>query len=434
MTRHVDDHELAAFRAATLTEKESARVRRHLESCEVCRERLDSVNVVAFARSQDRAREFAMTARRLERERHEAADVVRTLLRDTPSEEWPRLAEDERMRNSGALDQLAAEVRKRLATNPQEALALSTLATSIAETLPNDSYPAVVLAQIRATAWKDRAHVLKYLFRLPEAIDAIKRAEERLEGFASAAHDRAIVQLVRASILLESGATEEAFNEALAAREVFFEFGDMRRFLYAGTVVGNIHYDRGRYREASEIFARLLRVATDLGDFETQARLHNNLGYCATHLGDLPNANIHFSDAVRHFNDLGMHIEGTRTERGAGVRLLAKGDYAGGIRRLREARRQFKRVGLAEEAGRCGLDIAEALLERGENDTAGNLARELVDEFVVAGLNDRAITALEYLRQAIEHETASPATVRSVHHYLELLQTEPALEFEADQG
>ena len=432
MTRHIDDRELAAFRAEALTEKERSRVRRHLESCATCRERLDAVNVVAFTRAQDRAREFATTARRLQRERNEAADVVHALLRDTPSDEWPRLAEEASMRNSGALDQLAAEVRKRLATDPREALALSTLATSIAETLPNDSYPAVVLAQMRATAWKDRAHVLKYLFRLPEAMEAIQRADERLAGFAAVDHDRAVVQLVRAAILLESGATDDAMRETLAARQVFSEFGDMRRFLYAGVVVGNILYDRGQYSEARELFTSLLQVATDIGDAETQARLHNNLGYCATHLDDMQKANIHFSEAVRHFNDLGMHVEGTRTERGAGVRLRAKGDYAGGIRRLRDARRQFRAAGLVEEAGRCGLDIAEALLERGDADNAAKLARELVDEFIAADLNNRAITALKYLQQAIVQETASPATVRNVHHYLELLRTEPALDFVAE--
>jgi len=429
MTRHLDDRELAALRTATLTEKEASRVRRHLESCPACRERLDAVNVVAFARSQDRAREFANTARRLQRERNDAAEIVRTLLRDTPRDEWSRLAEEPSMRNSGAFDHLAAEVRKRLASDPREALALSTLATSIAETLPNDSYPAVVLAQMRATAWKDRAHVLKYLSQFPEAMDAIHRADERLAGFATVDHDRAIVQLVRSAILMESGALDEGMREAVAAREVFFEFGDMRRFLYAGVIAGNILYDRADFSDARELFTSLLNVATDLGDVETQARLHNNLGYCATHLGDLPNANIHFSEAVRHFNDLGMRVEGTRTERGAGVRLLAKGDYAGGIRRLREARRQFQAHGMVEDAGKCGLDIAEALLERGDVENAGKLAHELVDEFVAAGLSDRAITALEYLREAIAHETASPATVRNVHDYLDLLQTEPAREF-----
>src|SRR5260370_15952899 len=79
MTRHIDDRELAALRTASLTEKEASRVRRHVESCPTCRERLDAVNVVAFARSQDRAREFANTARRLQRERNDAAETVRTL-------------------------------------------------------------------------------------------------------------------------------------------------------------------------------------------------------------------------------------------------------------------------------------------------------------------------------------------------------------------
>ena len=429
MSRHIDDRDLAAFRAAALTEKEATRIGRHLASCDTCRERLESVNVVAFARSEDRAREFATTARRLERERNEAADVVRTLLRDTPSEEWPRLAEDPRMRNSGALDQLAAEVRRRLAIEPREALALSTLATSIAETLASDAYPAIVLAQMRATAWKDRAHVLKFLSRLPEALDAVERAEERLAGFAAVAHDRAVVQLVRAGILLENREFETAMREAQGAREVFGEFGDTKRYLYAGVLVGGILYDDQRFTDAGSTWKALLDVAKGVNDVETLARLHNNLGYCAVHLGDLAAANIHFSEAVRHFNDMGMHVEGTRTERGAGVRLIARGDYAGGIRRLTEARKQFKDYGMVEDAGKCALDISEALLERGDIEGAERLTAELVDEFVTAGLSERAIYALKYLRDQVAHETASPATVRSVHEYLDALQTEPARDF-----
>ena len=431
MSRHVDDRELDALRASTLTEKEAARIRRHLASCEACRERAESARVVAFARTQDRAREFASTARRLRLERQSGEEVVRALLRDTPPEEWPRLAEEPSMRNSGALEQLAAEVRRRLTIDTREALTLSTLATSIAETLPNDAYPAVVLAQMRAHAWKDRAHVLRYLSRTDDAMEAVTTAEERLAPFATLEHERAIVRLVRASILHDQERTDEALQDASSCRDVFLAHGDTRRYLYAGIVTGSLYYTRGQYRDAERIFRPLLEVAEKLGDSESLARLNNNLGYVLTHLDNLPAANIHFSEAVRHFNDLGMKVEATRTERGAGVLLLAKGDFHGGIRRLRDARQQFQKDGLVEEAGLCGLEIAEVLLERGEVDEAAQLARELVDEFVAARLNKRAIQAITYLHDAFEKAEATPATVRHVHSYLDALRSEPAREFTA---
>ena len=72
--------------------------------------------VVTFERARRRpdparVQEFAETARRLQRERLESADVVTRVLRETPQEEWPRLATRPELRNSvTALRQLGATV------------------------------------------------------------------------------------------------------------------------------------------------------------------------------------------------------------------------------------------------------------------------------------------------------------------------------------
>ncbi|HEX2060827.1 MAG TPA: hypothetical protein VHK90_08795, partial [Thermoanaerobaculia bacterium] len=51
-----------------------------------------------------RVAEFAATARRLQHERHTAAEIVQRLLRQTPKWEWRSLAEREELRTSGALE------------------------------------------------------------------------------------------------------------------------------------------------------------------------------------------------------------------------------------------------------------------------------------------------------------------------------------------
>src|ERR1700692_2415852 len=87
----------------------------HLAECASCRRRFAG-NVVTFDAGARRGRqgEFTATAERLERERDSATDVVARYLRDTPAEEWPRLAEMSDLRNNAALEQLSEEVRRLL--------------------------------------------------------------------------------------------------------------------------------------------------------------------------------------------------------------------------------------------------------------------------------------------------------------------------------
>src|ERR1044071_6245533 len=138
------------------------------------------MNVISFDRSKkipDAARiaEFAATARKLLRERS-AGEVVAKLLKETPREEWASLAEREEIRNSGALERLSREIASALEKEPTDALAMSGLATTIAETLPADDYPPIVTAQMRAHAWKDRAQALSYVGRDAQALQAIDHA------------------------------------------------------------------------------------------------------------------------------------------------------------------------------------------------------------------------------------------------------------------
>src|SRR4051794_37929319 len=159
---------------------------------------------------RNREEEFTSTAARLERERIASPDVVTRYLRDTPVDEWPRLAEMPELRNNAALEQMSEEVRRRLHRKPREALAIANLTASIAESLPPSQYPAVVLAQVKANAWKDRASTLRYLARYDEAIEAAERGEDALAGFASLEHDRAIVRMVKGMALAQLERFEEA--------------------------------------------------------------------------------------------------------------------------------------------------------------------------------------------------------------------------------
>ncbi|MBV9494413.1 MAG: hypothetical protein JOZ54_09200, partial [Acidobacteria bacterium] len=395
------------------------------------RRQSEASNVVPIDRGRrrpDPARmsEFAETARRLQREREQATESVGRLLAATPREEWPRLAELPELRNSGVLDRLSSEVSVFLEKDPQQALAMASLATAIAETLPPDSYPPVVRAQMRAQAWKDRAQALSYVGRHEMAMEAIDRAESLADAFGSLAHDRAIVRLVKAMALQHLQRFDESLQLLDECREVFLDHGDAKRQLYCGMAEANLLYRRGRHEEAREVYVPLLDAARTTGQLDSLAALHTNIGHCSVNLGENKIATLHFTEAMRHFRALGDYTNALRVDLGLARMLVKRGDLETGLRHLESVRSLFLQHEMIEEAGICGLDIVAVLVETDRRMEARRLASEIETNFE----NERALCALAYLRQRIEAHDAS-AVVRHVHSYIESLRLDPQREFVA---
>jgi len=390
---------------------------RHLADCASCRQRF-ARNVVPFdsARRREGALQFAAAAAQLESER-ETADVVARQLRDTPQSEWPQLAESQALRNNAALEQLSDEVRKRLERNPAEALAIADLAASIAESISN-TYPPLIIAQIRSTALRDRANALRYLGKLDEAYDAIETAESRLNDFPAAVHDRAIIWFVKAMILAQMDHFDEAERMINAASLIFADVNDSARFLQAGIIHGNLLGRQKRYAEAENLFGELLKIAVSTRDVETEARLHNNLGHCAVYAGDYASANVHFSESIARFTDLGLRAEVPRTNLGAAQVLIGKHQIDAGLMRLEDARRSFVALKMFGEAGLCALRIIEVLIDRGDTGRARSLTSAVIDEFTAAGVDLRAVQAIERLQSTIDVDGATAEAVRTVHEFV----------------
>jgi tetratricopeptide (TPR) repeat protein len=392
----------------------------HLAECSACRQRF-AANVLPFdpAARRNREREFSSIASKLERERDESSDVVARYLRDTPYEEWSRLAEMPDLRNNAALEQMSEEVRRRLDRNSMDALAVANVATSISESLHPSAYPAIVMAQLRSTAWRDRANALRYASRYEEALQSIERAESVLQQFESLGYDRAVVHLVKGMTLAQIGRFDEAHAVLSECRTIFRAHNDARRYQQAALAEGSALYEAARYAEARLVFEDLLKTALDL---EIQAHIHNNLGYCATQLNDFVPANIHFSEAIAKFTDLGFTTEVPRTERGAGLVFIARGQTATGIDHLDSARRAFRAAGMVEDAALCALHIAAVFVERGDDSEARALIQTVADELEAAGLDKNAIAAVVRLRDAIDMDDATVETVRTVHALIEGLR------------
>ena len=373
------------------------------------------------SRAQARLAEFLETAERLKNERATAGGVLETV-EATPPAAWPTLATRPELQTNAALERLGEEVHRRIDRNPREALALAELAVAIADALPQTAYPAVTLAQIRATAWKDRATVLRFLGRIPETFEAIGRAEEILNQYLALGLDRAIVDMVRALALVDTGEFNEARAIAVTCGGVFLAHGDLNRALHAGEIEGHALYEMRRYADAQTLFKSLLEVARATDDRATEARCHHNLAWCAIFLDDYKTANIQLSEAITKLTDLGQTLAATRAQLGVGKVLIGKGQTESGLRYLYDAREAFNRHEMYEEAGLCALFIAEALFVRGDDENAREIVREIAQQVRASALERRIVDTISALEQQIVDSDEPVTAVRHAYTLIESLR------------
>lgn len=378
-----------------------------------------------------RIAEFAETARRLQLERDASGNVLERLLRETPVEKWGELAELPELRTCGALERLGNLVVQTSKRDPRQALPMAELALTIARGMPDTAYPRVVVAQVRAHAWKDLAQSLGYLGRNQQALEALDQAEAEIGSFLTLAHDLAIIRFIRAKTLQEVERHDESLALLSECKAVFREHGDSRRLLLCGIAEGVLLHRLRKYREAREAYLLLLAGMADSLDQEATACLHNVIGYCSIDLGDYDAADRHLTRAIELFEAIGETMQAAKAELGRGRLLVRSGRVERGIAHLHATRATFLRNGMAEEAGLCGLDIVEGLLLRNRYTEAEAQARQIISEFTAASLNTRAISALGYLSEAIASKKASASLVIGVRDYIVSLRTTPEREFVA---
>jgi tetratricopeptide (TPR) repeat protein len=375
-----------------------------------------------------RVAQVAALVRQLEREREAAARAVERIVVNTPRENWGALAEHPDLRTVGALERVGTLFATALAKDPSYAHALAELAVSVAERLPLNAYPSVILSQLRVHAWKDLGKALRFLGRNRDAVKAFQIAEEQTERQSVLAHDRAIVRFNLAYSLQELERYDEAIAALVECKQVFRDHGDTDNVVLVCFAEGVLLQRLKRFREAREIYLLLLASTRDL-DTETVAAIHHAIGFCSVDLRDFDDAEANFQYAMSLHRQAGQPVHLLKAELGRGRLLIRKGEPASGVTHLRHVRRAFLRNGLHEEAGLCGLEIVEGLLLLDRASEAETLARKIVGEFTVADLNTRAITALGYLTQAITMRKAGPALASHVREYIVSLRAKPEREF-----
>jgi tetratricopeptide (TPR) repeat protein len=411
-----------------------AALEEHVAGCAVCHESLEELRAFNLSLTTETAWELPelatdaeppeairMLAELLVAEDAEAEELVRPLLGSPAAFRRANITAIPSMRTAGVVRRLCLESRELRERQPMHALVVADAAIAIADQLPANRYPAALLDELRGDSWYERANVLRYLGRYPEAIDALDIAERAFERSAVPAFSGAIVDYLRGVLFVEMDRLDEAHRLARKSARTFRQFGENERYLHAKIVEASVLFHQNRIHESRELFVSLVDAAKETGKPETLARLFANIANCEVRLGDFDSAESYFARALSLYEAVGLETGKIRTRWNIGTLRIAAGDVDEGLLRLREARREFEQIGAHTDAALVTLEIVEALLwtgERRDAREAADLCSGLAESFAAVGMTGNALTALAFLRQAFETGQATPELVRHIREYI----------------
>lgn len=435
MSGHYDEASLQDYLDDPDTYAGRAELERHLRTCAQCRAALEELRAFDLTLSSDGTWDAGegepagdppdavrLLADLLTEEEAEAERLLRPLLGSPATFRRAGITGLPFMRTAGIVRKLSAEARELRERQPMHALVVADAAIAIADQLSSSRYPAPLLDELRGNGWYERANVLRYLGRYPEALDALDVSARAFARSPVAAYTGAIVDYLRSVIYVELDRHGDARRLARKSARIFRQFGEHERFVHARIVEASILFHEERMLEARELFASLIPVAKTLARPDTLARLFANAANCELRLGEFDSAELYLSRALSLYEALGLETGKIRTRWNIGSLRIAAGDVAEGLLRLREARREFEQIGAHTDAALVTLDIVEALLATGERRAAheaAQLCSGLAESFAAVGMTGNALTALAFLRQAFDSGQATPDLVRRIRQYIE---------------
>jgi tetratricopeptide (TPR) repeat protein len=367
---------------------------------------------------------FAQLALRLESERAQAVPIAALIARAPEQYLFRTLPVS--WQTIGLVTQLSSEAREELERSPERSLAIAQLAVSLAEKLPA-TYPRVLRAQAQCQAWKEVSNAHRFLNEYQSALNAIDEAERCAAPEPALGHDRAVLLMARAITYRELNRTTEALDVLQEAVETFRDYCDQQRLAQCELVVGMIHHRLGDRIAARQAYMRVIGAARSIGDVHTVAAAYNNLGQAAAESGEASAAMDAFHQARAIFSELHMTTELARVTWGIGTALLTSSRFEDALKLLTQARIEFTNLGMAEESGMAGIEMAEAYIAMNLRGSAEEVLAAVIEEFRSAGLSERALQAVGYLRDVAD--AATPAAARHVSSYVRRVKDEPALLF-----
>jgi len=202
---------------------------------------------------------------------------------------------------AGVVRVLCAEANKRHEKRPLFSVEIANAAFEIARALPKA--PGSRRRFSIAISLREVANAQRYLGRFKEALEALGYAERLFDETPAAdAHDIAVVQYIRATVLMDSERLPEAISEAEKCLPVFSDYGDQPRELSAlMTQACCLHYS-GRRTEAADAYERLIARARVQDDVGILARGLSNAATAYTELSMLDRAERYYTEIFLPFS------------------------------------------------------------------------------------------------------------------------------------
>ncbi|MGA7614227.1 MAG: hypothetical protein WBX15_03510 [Thermoanaerobaculia bacterium] len=384
----------------------------HVEWCDPCRERVQTARRRAALQEA-----FTRFTAKIDPEESEARVALSDLLRH------PERFDRDRS-SVGLVRGLLAEIRRNLTESPSESLRQTEIALDLIQHLP-EGEPDLVRLELRGETWKLRSHAFRFLARYSDALDALDCAETYYEETVTSDYGLAVIAFARAVVLREIDRLDQAERLLDEAENVFQRYGDRKRATEAAMFRGAIAFRRGDMGKAQQTWMGLLEAAETEPDLAHVGILLSNLAQCSAEIGKFGEAASLFVRAISAYDEAGNLTDKLRARWGLAQLYLRRNDYELAIGSLGLVRQSLEEAGMLEEAGLCGLDIVEACLATARWNEAERLASALVETFTAAGMNNRAIAALAFLRDAVAAKTVSHEIVEKVRIDLSHLHHEP---------
>jgi tetratricopeptide (TPR) repeat protein len=400
----------------------------HVTGCAACQSELEELqatfflhdNVLDFieARKSDRKRppeqfDILATRQRMGADAARAESFFGELMR-LPIEEWPSAFEANPQHcTEGMVLRLLTEVEIEVKRRPQHAMQLINVAEIVTRSL---GIPAIHACA--GDCWKQRANALRHLGRYAESLEAADLAAAFYRLIPLGDFEIGQALYTRAVTLFKMTQYDEALAVLDSAKELLREFGDTMPLAKTLILEACIRFEQGEVEWAERTWIEVVPMLKRFDDRIELARVRANLAECSLKRGRPASALAQAQAAATGFAELQMDAERVRSEWMVAAILRALGEHDRALELLYSAAVAFRALGMSSDAGFVSLDITEELLRRNEWTEAANIARELAGLFTSAGVTLASVTALSYLRTAVEGERATPALVRYVRDYV----------------
>ena len=365
--------------------------------------------------------EITQLAERLAHERSFARKIVATIGDSGWASPIPQA-----WQTAGFVQELLDLAFDEMEKEPSHSVRLGQLALTIATRIAPGTYPEPVQRQIEGSAWLQLARSHRNQSQYEPALRALDRAEARFGSSAALAHDLAIAVFQRAIIYSEMRRFDESLKILREVTPRLEEF-DQRRVQHARMVEAMICTRTMQLERAKEIYEQLLETIKD--DRRALQAVFNNIAGVKAQLGDTEGAMAALQESRVLCEELGLTTEVARTEWVLAKMLLVRQQWVHAADLFHRVREEFLSLGLPEEAGLAALDLVEVYVATDRIDAAIALTNSVIAEFTNARLNERATTALSYLRDLLPDASRAPRAVEHVRSYVVRLKEEPALLF-----